>query len=85
MREDLPTASPSIGPSGLYEEFVARSTDPIAKIDDTGRYLEQNLAHAVLFGFPDCELLGQTPLLQMEADLYSHTADEFQSAGHYRW
>lgn len=85
VREDLPTTSPTIRPSRLYEELVPRSTDPIAKLGDTGRYLEQNLTHAVLVRFPDWELRGQTLLHQMEFDLYSHIADEFESAGHYHW
>ena len=59
MREYPPSDPPSVGLSGLYQEIVARSPDAIAILDGAGRYIEQNHAHALLFGFPDRELLGQ--------------------------
>jgi PAS domain S-box-containing protein len=58
--------------------------DAIAILDGAGRYIEQNHAHMVLFGFPDRELLGQTPLFHMEPDLFSRIAGELQKAGLYR-
>lgn len=84
MREYPPSDPPSVGLSGLYQEIVARSPDAIAILDGAGRYLEQNHAHALLFGFPDRELLGQTPLLHMEPDLFSRIAGQLQTAGLYR-
>ena len=84
MREYPPSDPPSVGLSGLYQEIVARSPDAIAILDGEGRYIEQNHAHVLLFGFPDHELLGQTPLLHMEPNLFSRISSELQKAGRYR-
>lgn len=44
-----------------YREVFASSLDAISITDTEGRYIEQNAAHRELFGYPDEELLGETP------------------------
>jgi PAS domain S-box-containing protein len=84
VREYPPSDPPPVDLSGPYQEIVARSPDAIAILDSAGRHLEQNHAHAVLLGFLDRELLGQTPLLHMEPDPFSRIAGVLQRAGVYR-
>lgn len=71
-------------PVSLYEEVFRRAQEAIAVLDADGRYLEQNQAHILLFGFSDRELLGQTPALHMAETSFALVMQELLRAGSYR-
>jgi PAS domain S-box-containing protein len=66
-----------------YRAIFAHSSEPIAIISPQGSYIEQNSAHAQLFGFTDEDLKHCSPAIQIEnglLDLASAVAQE----GEYR-
>ncbi|MDY6804095.1 MAG: PAS domain S-box protein [Cyanobacteriota bacterium] len=68
----------------LYREIIANSNDAISIIDDRGRYLEQNQAHANLLGYSDGELKGKTPALHLGEEAFSGIFDELAMRGRLR-
>ncbi len=71
-------------PVPVYEEIFRRAQEAIAILDAEGRYVEQNQAHVLLFGYADRELLGRTPALQLAEANFGLVMQELARAGHYR-
>ncbi len=74
----------SVNPPALYEEVFRRAQEAIAVLDADGRYVEQNQAHLLLFGYSDKELLGGTPALHMTEVSFATVMQELLRAGHFR-
>ncbi|GKS56675.1 hypothetical protein YTPLAS18_02020 [Nitrospira sp.] len=68
----------------IYEEIFRRAQEAIALLDADGRYIEQNQAHVLLFGFADRELVGQTPAQQFGESVFLPIMQDLMRAGHYR-
>jgi PAS domain S-box-containing protein len=68
----------------LYRTIIAAATDGIALIDRNARYIEQNLAHRVLLGYSDEDLLGQTPALYLGEETFQQVAGELIDTGRFR-
>lgn len=68
----------------LYRRIIAAATDGIALIDLNVRYIEQNLAHRVLLGYSDEDLLGQTPALYLGEETFQQVARELIDTGRFR-
>jgi PAS domain S-box-containing protein len=75
--------SPELTPD-LYREIFVHSNEPIAIIDPTGHYLQQNMAHRELLGYSDEELAGQTPAIHLGDEAFQAIAAELSSKGEYR-
>lgn len=80
----LDLSRPSANAPALYEEVFRRAQEAIAVLDADGRYVEQNQAHLLLFGYSDKELLGQTPALQMTEVSFATVMQELMRARHFR-
>jgi PAS domain S-box-containing protein len=65
----------------LYRAVFLNSTEPIAIVDHTGRYLEQNVAHEMLIGYSTEELKGQTPAVHLGDEMFASIAAELQRYG----
>jgi len=68
----------------LYREIIANSNDAIALIDSQGCFIEQNVAHRLLMGYSDEELLGQTPAILDYEQVFSAIFKELLRSGSYR-
>src|SRR2546423_3806613 len=65
----------------LYRAIFVRSTEAVAIIDPTGKYLEQNAAHAELLGYSDDELRGETPAIDLGDDQFAIIAEDLAGSG----
>jgi len=68
----------------LYREIFIHSNEPIAIVDPSGHYLEQNAAHAQLLGYSDAELRNQTPAIHLGAEVFAEVVRELAEKGKYR-
>ncbi len=75
--------APEFGPD-LYREIFKHSNEPIAIISPEGHYIEQNAAHRELLGYPDEELLGQSPAIHMGREAFAEIVRELAQNGEYR-
>ncbi|OQW32810.1 MAG: hypothetical protein A4E19_05495 [Nitrospira sp. SG-bin1] len=67
-----------------YRAIFANATDGIAVIDPHGRYIEQNLAHRVMLGYSDDDLIGHTPALHAGEEVFQRIAKELIDTGRFR-
>jgi PAS domain S-box-containing protein len=67
----------------LYRAIFNHSRDPIAIIDLQGNYLEQNAAHAELWGYSDDELKNQTPAIHLGQEVFTEVARGLAETGEY--
>src|SRR5438477_8101418 len=58
----------------LYRAVFLNAREPIAIIDATGRYVEQNAAHQALIGYTNDELVGHTPAIHLGDDAFLRVA-----------
>ena len=65
----------------LYRSVFLNSTDAIAIVDLSGRYLEQNLAHQTLLGYDAEALAGLTPAVHMGEESFRAIAAELTRYG----
>jgi len=65
----------------LYRAVFLNSTEPIAIVDSTGRYLEQNTAHELLIGYTHEELQGRTPAIHLGEETFAGIAAELRRYG----
>ena len=75
--------APALSPD-LYREIFVHSNEPIAIIDTSGRYIEQNAAHRELLGYSDEELKNETPAIHLGAEAFETIAAELSTKGEYR-
>ena len=68
----------------IYRHMFAHYGDGIAVIDQQGRYLEQNQAHARLIGYSDDELRNRTPAVHLGEEVFGRIAAELTERGSYR-
>jgi len=68
----------------MYGEIFAHTTEAISILDPSGHFLEQNAAHRRLLGYPDEELLGQSPNAILGSEVYSRISEELSQKGIYR-
>src|SRR6266508_1983390 len=71
-------------PLDLYRAIFTHSSAPIAILDQHGTYLEQNAAHAELFGYSNDELKNRTPATHLGEEVFAEVARELAEAGEYR-
>lgn len=89
MSAETATSPPAAanGKQGLrddqYRAIFAHSSEAIAIISPQGSYIEQNAAHAQLFGFTDEELKHRAPAIQSEGGLLD-LAGALAETGEYR-
>lgn len=65
----------------IYREVFRRSSDGIALIDLSGRYIEQNGAHSALLGYTASDLAGKTPAIHLGSEAFTRIADELAKTG----
>lgn len=65
----------------LYRAVFMNANEPIAIVDASGRYLEQNPAHEALLGFTSQELIGKTPAIHLGEATFLEIARELQQFG----
>jgi PAS domain S-box-containing protein len=65
----------------LYRAVFLNSTEPIAIVDHTGRYLEQNSAHELLIGYSSAELRDKTPAIHLGEETFANIVVELQRYG----
>lgn len=65
----------------LYRSVFLNSTEAIAIIDTSGRYLEQNVAHEMLLGYTSNELAGLSPAVHMGDDVFASVVEELARTG----
>ena len=68
----------------LYEAIFRHSREPIAIIDLHYKYLEQNAAHAELWGYSDEEIKNQTLAIHLGKESFANLARELAETGEYR-
>lgn len=69
---------------GTYRAMFANATDGIAMMDPHGRYIEQNLAHWVMLGHSNEDLLGQTPAFHLGEDTFQRVVKELIDTGRFQ-
>lgn len=84
QKQNPASSVPGELPRDLYREIFVHSNEPIAIIDPSGYYLEQNSAHAQLLGYSDADLRHQTPAIHLGAEIFAHVANELSTRGEYR-
>ena len=65
----------------LYRAVFLNSSEAIAIIDTSGRYVEQNLAHQMLLGYSSSELAGMSPAVHMGESAFANLVDELSRVG----
>jgi PAS domain S-box-containing protein len=68
----------------LYRSVFLNSTEPIAIIDTSGRYLEQNLAHEMLVGYSSAELAGRSPAVVVGEEAFARVLEDLRTLGAIR-
>lgn len=68
----------------LYHSIFSNATESIAVLDSNGKYIEQNLTHRIMHGYPDEELIGQTPALHLGVEIFERIAKELVDTGRFR-
>ena len=68
----------------LYEAIFRHSREPIAIIDLHYKYLEQNAAHAELWGYSDEEIKNQSLAIHLGDEAFANLARELAETGEYR-
>ncbi len=71
-------------PADLYQAIFSLSSEPIAIIDPSGVYVEQNAAHAQLLEYSDAELAGQTPAVHMGREAFDQVVQALLDQGEYQ-
>jgi PAS domain S-box-containing protein len=79
-----PASAPPDEAVALYRAIFANSTEPIAIIDPSGAYLEQNAAHEALLGYSAEELRGRTPAVHFGEAMFREIAEELSRGGRCR-
>ena len=67
-----------------YRSIFANATDGIALIDRDGRYIEQNLAHRIMLGYSNEDLIGHTPALHVGEEVFQQIAKELIDTGRFQ-
>src|SRR5437762_9074432 len=62
----------------LYRAVFLNASEAIAIIDKNGQYLEQNVMHELLLGYPPGELVGQTPAIHIGEETFRDIAQELE-------
>ncbi len=65
----------------LYEKIFDNATDAISILDQDGRYIKQNDAHRKLLGYSDEELIGNTPVVHVDAEKFQALFDAMKIKG----
>ena len=65
----------------LYRAVFLNSSEAIAIVDTSGRYVEQNLAHQMLLGYAGTELAGMSPAVHMGGEAFASVVDELTRVG----
>jgi PAS domain S-box-containing protein len=65
----------------LYRSVFVNSTEAIAILDANGRYLEQNVAHEMLIGYPSAELKGMSPAVPLGEETFARIVEDITAVG----
>ncbi len=84
VEQDITVRKQAEDKLALYRTIIAAATDGIALIDRNSRYIEQNLAHRILLGYSDEEILGRTPALYLGEETFQQVAGELIDTGRFR-
>lgn len=79
-----PTSNLSARGVAPYRAIFANAIDGIAVIDRNGGYIEQNLAHRIMLGYSNEELIGQTPALLVGEEVFRGVAKELTDTGRFQ-